>query len=230
MIAIYVLAAFGALCAVSLAVGPRILKRFERGERFRASLVIVGFVERMHRVSLGIVTMPILTQAATRDDVCIDVSAELCYRRVDASAANVNAAMTSIIQSATCGVVRRRTLAATISEPDSVARSIRELVEHQARTRGVTVTSFTFESIQLPGDSGREMTRRAGAEHEQSPSSAGAGDAVADVIAELEALPSRTPQPIDGALASGVTSDAATSAAFGTPRANGPAMRPDGPS
>lgn len=169
MIVIYALAAFGALSAVSVAAGLRILKRYEPGEPFRVSRVMVGLVERMHRVSLGIVTMPMLAQAATRDDVCVDVRAVLCFRRVDASVANVNAAMNSIAQRATRAVVGRRTLAATLSEPDSVVRSIREIVDHEAQTRGVTVTAFRFESVQLPGGTGRDMASRAGAEHEQRP-------------------------------------------------------------
>lgn len=230
MIVIYMLAAFGALSAVIVAAGPRILKRYERGEQFRVSRVIVGLVERMHRVSLGIVTMPMLAQAATRDDVGVEVSAELCFKRVDASGANVNAAMHSIAQSATRAVVGRHTLAATLSAPDSVARSIREIVDAQAQAWGVTVTGFTFESVQLPGSTARDLTSRASDAHGPRPSPAADGDAVADVIAELEALAPRTPAPLDGVLASRVMVDAAPSRAFGTPHANGqPVARPDCP-
>ncbi len=230
MIVIYVLGAFVALGAVSVAVGLRILKRYERGEQFRLSRVVVGLVERMHRVSLGIVTMPILAPAATRDDVCVDVSAVLCFRRVDASVANVNAEMKSIVQSAVRVVVGRHTLGATLSEPDRVARSVREIVDHQAQTWGLTVTDLTFDGVQLPGSTGRDMTGQGAGEHERRPRPITDGDAVAAVIADLEALLPRTPESMDRALASPVMERVETSGALGPPRANGrPMARLDGP-
>jgi regulator of protease activity HflC (stomatin/prohibitin superfamily) len=70
-----------ALLVVGVAASVRILKQYERGVQFRLGRVrdgargpgiifIVPLVDRVHRVSLRIVTMPIQSQGIiTRDNV-----------------------------------------------------------------------------------------------------------------------------------------------------------------
>jgi len=84
MIAIYVIVG---LLLVGLAASVRILKQYELGVQFRLGRVtggargpglifIVPLVDRVHRVSMRIVTMPIQSQGIiTRDNVSVDVSA-----------------------------------------------------------------------------------------------------------------------------------------------------------
>jgi regulator of protease activity HflC (stomatin/prohibitin superfamily) len=76
-----------ALVLVGLASSLRILKQYERGVLFRLGKVrggargpgvvlVIPLVDRLHRVSLRIVTMPIQSQGIiTRDNVSVDVSA-----------------------------------------------------------------------------------------------------------------------------------------------------------
>lgn len=194
MIVVYAILALAIVGAVGLAAGLRILKRYERGEQFRASRVIVELIDRLHRVSLGIVTMPIVAPGTmTRDNVCIDIVAVLRFRRSDASIVSVNAAINEIAQSATRAVVGRRTLAETVTQTHAVTRSIREILDVETERCGVTVTGFTFGNIQLPGGTRRAATRPMNAAHEQRPKVIGEGDTVAHVIAELGALLPGTP-------------------------------------
>jgi regulator of protease activity HflC (stomatin/prohibitin superfamily) len=84
-----------ALVLVGLASSVRILKQYERGVLFRLGKVrggprgpgvvlIIPLVDRLHRVSLRIVTMPIQSQGIiTRDNVSVDVSAVAYYRVAD---------------------------------------------------------------------------------------------------------------------------------------------------
>src|SRR2546430_7165128 len=74
----------------------RILKQYERGVQFRLGKVkdgargpglifVTPVADRVHRVSLRIVTMPIQSQGIiTRDNVSVDVSAVAYFRIKDA--------------------------------------------------------------------------------------------------------------------------------------------------
>jgi regulator of protease activity HflC (stomatin/prohibitin superfamily) len=82
---IYVVIALAVLVLVVAALSVRILKQYERGVQFRLGrvkggargpglILIVPFIDRVHRVSLRIVTMPIQSQGIiTKDNVSIDV-------------------------------------------------------------------------------------------------------------------------------------------------------------
>jgi regulator of protease activity HflC (stomatin/prohibitin superfamily) len=84
MTVLYVIAA---LVVLGLASSVRILKQYERGVQFRLGRVrdtargpgiifIAPLFDRVERVSLRIVTMPIQSQGIiTRDNVSVDVSA-----------------------------------------------------------------------------------------------------------------------------------------------------------
>src|SRR3954453_14566653 len=87
MIILYVIVALLLVVLAGVALSVRILKQYERAVIFRLGrvrdcergpglIVFVPFVDRVHRVSLGIVTMPIQSQGIiTRDNVSVDVAA-----------------------------------------------------------------------------------------------------------------------------------------------------------
>jgi regulator of protease activity HflC (stomatin/prohibitin superfamily) len=93
---VYVVVALLLVVLVVLALSVRILKQYERGVVFRLGrvrggargpglLFFIPGVDRVHRVSLRIVTMPIQSQGIiTRDNVSVDVSAVAYYRVEDA--------------------------------------------------------------------------------------------------------------------------------------------------
>ena len=86
------------LLAILAGLSVRILKQYERGVQFRLGKVkngargpglitIIPLVDRLHRVSLRIVTMPIQSQGIiTRDNVSVDVSAVAYFRVKDVDA------------------------------------------------------------------------------------------------------------------------------------------------
>ena len=126
----------------------RILKQYERGVQFRLGRVkdgargpgltfIIPAVDRVRRVSLRIVTLPIQSQGIiTKDNVSVDVSAVAYYRVVDPVAAvvaieNVEAAIDQIAQTTLRAVVGRHTLDETLSETDTINGNIREILDVQ---------------------------------------------------------------------------------------------------
>ena len=134
MIAVYVVVA---LVLVGVAASVRILKQYERAVQFRLGRVkggargpglvlIIPLIDRLSRVSLRIVTMPIQSQGIiTRDNVSVDVSAVAYYRVRDVvrsvvAIENVSSAINQIAQTTLRAVVGRHTLDDTLSETDKI--------------------------------------------------------------------------------------------------------------
>jgi len=169
---------------VLLASSVHILKQYERAVKFHLGrvgddafgpglLFIIPLVDRIRRVSLRIVTMPIQSQGIiTRDNVSVDVSAVAYYKVVDAVRAvvaieSVSEAIDQIAQTTLRSVVGRHTLDETLSETDEINRSIREILDVQTEDWGVQVTLVELKDIQLPESMKRAMARQAEAEREK---------------------------------------------------------------
>ncbi len=161
-----------------------VIKEYERAVVFKLGritgeargpglILIMPFVERIHRVSLRIVTMPIQSQGIiTKDNVSIDVSA-VAYYRVDdpirsvVAIENVGAAINQIAQTTLRAVVGRHTLDETLSETEAINQHIREILDVQTEEWGVKVTVVELRDIQLPDSMKRAMARQAEAEREK---------------------------------------------------------------
>src|SRR6476646_10328798 len=181
-------ALIGLIVVVAVLIGVvasiRILKQYERGVQFRLGkvkdgargpgvILIVPFVDHVHRVSLRIVTMPIQSQGIiTRDNVSVDVSAVAYFRVKDAvksviAIENVSEAINQIAQTTLRAVVGRHTLDETLSETDQINQNIREILDIQTEDWGVEVTVVELKDIQLPESMQRAMARQAEAEREK---------------------------------------------------------------
>jgi regulator of protease activity HflC (stomatin/prohibitin superfamily) len=165
-------------------LGLRVIKQYERGVKFRLGRVNGGargpgliryipLVDRVHRVSLRIVTMPIESQGIiTRDNVSVGVSAVAYYRVEDpvrsiVAIENVATAISQIAQTTLRAVVGRHTLDETLSETDKINASIREILDVQTEEWGVKVTVVELKDIELPEAMQRAMARQAEAEREK---------------------------------------------------------------
>src|ERR1051325_8221611 len=148
-------------------IGFYVIKQYERGVQFRLGRVkdgprgpgvifVIPLVDRVHRVSLRIVTMPIESQGIiTRDNVSVGVSA-VAYYRIDeagrsvAASESVSAAINQIAQTTLRAVVGRHTLDETLSETDKINENIREILDVQTEEWGVKVTVVELRDIQMP--------------------------------------------------------------------------------
>jgi len=181
---VYVVVAVVLVVLAGVALSVRILKQYERAVIFRLGrvkggaygpglIVFVPFVDRIHRVSLRIITMPIQSQGIiTRDNVSVDVSAVAYYRVADAirsvvAIENPAAAISQIAQTTLRAVVGRHTLDETLSETDAINQNIREILDVQTEDWGIEVTVVELRDIQLPESMQRAMARQAEAEREK---------------------------------------------------------------
>jgi len=184
MVFIDALIALGVIVLIGLGFAVRIVKQYERvvlfelgkvkgGARGPGLMLIVPVIDRVHRVSLRIVTMPIQSQGIiTKDNVSIDVSAVAYYRVEDpvrsvVAIENVAAAINQIAQTTLRAVVGRHTLDELLSETDAINQNIREILDVQTEEWGVKVTLVELRDIQLPESMQRAMARQAEAEREK---------------------------------------------------------------
>ena len=180
-VVLVVIAVVAVVALVVAAASIHILKQYERAVKFRLGrvgddafgpglIVIIPLIDRISRVSLRIVTMPIQSQGIiTRDNVSVDVSAVAYYKVVDAVRAvvaieNVASAIDQIAQTTLRAVVGRHTLDETLSDTEELNKSIREMLDIQTEDWGVQVTLVELKDIQLPESMKRAMARQAEAE------------------------------------------------------------------
>jgi regulator of protease activity HflC (stomatin/prohibitin superfamily) len=180
----FVLVAVALVAAAVLLAGVRVLKQYERAVMFHLGKVaheargpglifFVPLINRVDRVSLRIITMPIQSQGIiTRDNVSIDVSAVAYYRVADPIRAvvaieSVAEAINQIAQTTLRSVVGRHTLDETLSETDKINQNIREILDIQTEEWGIKVTTVELKDIQLPDTMKRAMARQAEAEREK---------------------------------------------------------------
>jgi regulator of protease activity HflC (stomatin/prohibitin superfamily) len=178
-----VLVIAGTLILLYLALALKIVQQYERGVLFRLGRVIgvrepglriiIPIIDRLPRVSLRIVTMPIQSQGIiTHDNVSVDISAVAYFRVVDAvksvvAIENVNAAINQIAQTTLRKVVGQHTLDEILAETDRINLDIRQILDITTLAWGVEVTLVELKDIQLPDTMKRAMAKQAEAEREK---------------------------------------------------------------
>ncbi|MCX2746964.1 SPFH domain-containing protein [Arthrobacter sp. MI7-26] len=171
------------VAVIWFAMAVHIVTQYERGVLFRLGkvqrvrspglVVIIPFVDRLRKVSLRIVTMPIQSQGIiTRDNVSVDISAVAYFRVVDAiksviAIENIHAAIDQIAQTTLRKVVGQHTLDETLAETDVINANIRQILDGLTLEWGVEVTLVELKDIQLPDSMKRAMARQAEAEREK---------------------------------------------------------------
>jgi regulator of protease activity HflC (stomatin/prohibitin superfamily) len=106
---------------------------------------MVPLVDKMRKVSLRTVTMPIQSQQViTKDNVSIGVAAVASFRRVDSvlsiiAIENVEAVINQIVQTTVRNVVGRSTLDRVLSETETLNESIKNILDVTTERWGVLV-------------------------------------------------------------------------------------------
>src|SRR6202795_4989538 len=181
LIAFLVFLAIVALIGLSLSV--KVVTQYQRGVLFRLGKVvgvkepglalIIPVIDRLVRISLRIVTLPIQSQGIiTRDNVSVDISAVAYFRVVDAvksviAIENVDAAINQIAQTTLRKVVGQHTLDDALSETDVINANIQKILDVATLEWGVAVNLVELKDIQLPDSMKRAMARQAEAEREK---------------------------------------------------------------
>jgi len=161
----------------------RVVWQYERGVHFRLGRavgvrepglrLIIPVIDRLWRVSMRIVTMPIQSQGIiTRDNVSVDIAAVAYFRVVDARKSvvvieNVHAAIDQIAQTTLRNVVGQHSLDEVLAQTEKINASIRQILDTTTVEWGVEVTLVELKDIQLPDSMKRAMAREAEAEREK---------------------------------------------------------------
>jgi regulator of protease activity HflC (stomatin/prohibitin superfamily) len=168
---------------VLLLLSVRVVLQYEMGVLFRLGRItgtrkpglrfIVPVIERLRKVSLRIVTLPIQSQGIiTRDNVSVDISAVAYFRIVDAvksvvAIENVYPAIDQIAQTTLRKIVGQHTLDETLAETDVINADLRKILDTTTLEWGVEVTLVELKDIQLPETMKRAMAKQAEAEREK---------------------------------------------------------------
>jgi regulator of protease activity HflC (stomatin/prohibitin superfamily) len=160
-----------------------VVTQYEMGVQFRFGrvigtkkpglAVIIPIVDRLTKVTLRIITMPIQSQGIiTKDNVSVGISAVAYFRVVDAvksvvAIENVTAAIDQIAQTTLRKVVGKHTLDEMLAETDMINADIRKILDVTTADWGVEVTLVELKDIQLPETMKRAMAKQAEAEREK---------------------------------------------------------------
>jgi regulator of protease activity HflC (stomatin/prohibitin superfamily) len=164
-------------------LGVAVVRQYERGVVFRLGRlrtvrdpglrVMIPLVDKMRKVSLRTVTMPIPSQQViTRDNVSIGVAAVAYFRITDPVLAlveieNVRVAIDQIAQTTVRNVVGRSALDRVLADTETLNESIKEILDVTTKKWGVLVELVELKDIQLPDSMQRAMAREAEAEREK---------------------------------------------------------------
>lgn len=164
-------------------LGIAVVRQYERGVVFRLGKVrnvrepglrgMIPLVDRMRKVSMRTVTLPIASQQIiTRDNVSIGVAAVAYFRRVDpvksiVEIENVTAAVSQIAQTTVRNVVGRSLLDQVLSDTETLNESIKQILDGITERWGVYVQLVELKDIELPPTMQRAMARQAEAEREK---------------------------------------------------------------
>jgi len=169
---------------IIVAYGVRIINQYERGVVFRLGKVrvdvkepglrlIIPIIDRMRKVSLRIVTLPIESQQIiTKDNVSIGVSAVAYYQVQDpiksiVEIENVVAATYQIAQTTVRNIVGQSSLDDVLSDTTIINEKIKVILEQTTEKWGIFVGTVELKDIQLPDSMQRAMAKQAEAEREK---------------------------------------------------------------
>lgn len=172
------------IIVVIIANGARIINQYERGVVFRLGKVqgdvkqpgfriIIPIIDKMRKVAMRTVTLPIETQKIiTRDNVSIDVAAVAYYQVVDPVKAiveieNVVSATYQIAQTTVRNVVGQTTLDHVLSETTKLNEAVKAILDQATEKWGIYVSNVELKDIQLPDSMQRAMAKEAEAEREK---------------------------------------------------------------
>ncbi|MEV0064919.1 MULTISPECIES: slipin family protein [unclassified Amycolatopsis] len=179
-----ILSAVVVVGGVWLASGVRVVKQFERGLVFRFGRVrpevrgpgltlLVPAADRMHKVNMQIVTMPVPGQdGITRDNVTVRVDAVVYFNVVDPVLAAVNvqdyrAAVGQVAQTSLRSIIGKSDLDDLLSNRERLNQGLEIMIDSPAIDWGIHIDRVEIKDVALPESMKRSMSRQAEAERER---------------------------------------------------------------
>ncbi|MFI5767096.1 slipin family protein [Streptomyces sp. NPDC051658] len=181
VIAIVAAASAGALYTAAAA---KIVKQYERGVVLRLgrlrddvrgpgfTMVLPG-VERLRKVNMQIVTMPVPAQdGITRDNVTVRVDAVIYFKVVDAASAVIQVedyrfAVSQMAQTSLRSIIGKSDLDDLLSNREKLNQGLELMIDSPAVGWGVQIDRVEIKDVSLPETMKRSMARQAEADRER---------------------------------------------------------------
>ncbi|WFB11874.1 slipin family protein [Streptomyces sp. LX-29] len=170
--------------AVYVAAAARVIKQYERGVVFRLGrlrsavrgpgfTMIVPLVDRLHKINMQIVTMPVPAQEGiTRDNVTVRVDAVVYFKVVDAADALIRVedyrfAVSQMAQTSLRSIIGKSELDDLLSNREKLNQGLELMIDSPAMGWGVSVDRVEIKDVSLPETMKRSMARQAEADRER---------------------------------------------------------------
>ncbi|MEV8326891.1 slipin family protein [Kitasatospora sp. NPDC056731] len=167
-----------------LITGVRVVQQYERGVVFRLGRVreqvrqpgltlLVPVVDRMRKVNVQVVTMPVPAQEGiTKDNVSVSVDAVLYFRVVEPIKATVDVqnysfAMLQVAQTSLRSIIGKSELDDLLSGRENLHQGLEIMMESPATGWGVHIDRVEIKDVSLPDSMKRSMARQAEADRER---------------------------------------------------------------
>ncbi|GAB3201586.1 slipin family protein [Geodermatophilus arenarius] len=165
-------------------VSVRVVTQYERGVVLRLgrllgeprppglTLIRPG-VDRLHKVNMQVVTLPVPAQEGiTRDNVTVRVDAVVYYRvfdpvRVVVDVQNYQAAIAQVAQASLRSIIGKSDLDDLLSNRERLNQGLELMLDSPAVDWGVHVERVDIKDVALPESMKRSMSRQAEAERER---------------------------------------------------------------
>lgn len=172
------------LCSVAWATSARVVQQIERGVVFRLGkaqqeprrpglTMLIPVVDRMKRVNMQVVTMPVPAQdGITRDNVTVRVDAVVYFKVIDPIRAVVQVqdyefAISQVAQTSLRSIIGKSELDDLLSNRESLNSGLEVMLDSPAASWGVEIDRVEIKDVALPESMKRSMSRQAEAERER---------------------------------------------------------------
>jgi len=174
----------GFVVAWMLLGGVRVVNQIERGIVFRFGrarrrlrepglAILIPFVDRMRKVNVQVVTLPVPTQEGiTRDNVSVKVDAVVYFKVEDPMKAaivvqNYRYAIEQVAQTSLRSIIGKSELDDLLTNREQLHRGLELLIDSPALGWGIHIDRVEIKDVQLPEAMRRSMSRQAEAERER---------------------------------------------------------------
>jgi regulator of protease activity HflC (stomatin/prohibitin superfamily) len=169
---------------VLVGASVRVINQFEQGVVLRFGrlhgdtrgpglTVIAPAADRLHKVNMQVVTMPVPAQEGiTRDNVTVKVDAVVYYKvydpvRVTVGVQNYQAAIAQVAQASLRSVIGKSELDDLLSNRERLNQGLELMLDNPAVDWGIHIDRVDIKDVALPESMKRSMSRQAEAERER---------------------------------------------------------------
>ncbi|SDY20086.1 SPFH domain, Band 7 family protein [Modestobacter sp. DSM 44400] len=181
---LYVLLGIVVVALFLLGSSVRVITQFERGVVFRYGralpqlrapglTVLLPGADRLHKVNMQIITMPVPAQdGITRDNVTVRVDAVVYYRvfdpmKVIVDVQNYESAIGQVAQASLRSIIGKSDLDDLLSNRERLNQGLELMIDSPAVDWGVHIDRVEIKDVALPESMKRSMSRQAEAERER---------------------------------------------------------------